>query len=460
MLKKIITFFIIIFIFSFWNINISFAQNSVISDDNILMKAFNERKNKLFDIINWWELNTNINNLKLEISKLDSSKELDIEVKKKILKEINSLEKQVEENKKIKIKDKKDLEIFLNEAKQSIEIKNNLIEKLNTQIEENNINKEKNSLLLEKLSKQKQIEDLKKKKQDYKKYYIFFGFTFLLLLIHFLLFFALKYNKIKKEKWVYIKFFLIFGYTIFLIWFFFYLYPELSIFLIFISGYLLAINAHLIASFVWSIIILEKYKIWNIIKFWEYKWQIIRITTINTVLLPMTEEWIFSNKPIVIPNYRLLKEEVIRDDSPEKLIHNYILKFSLDLWLDTIKLVEDIENNILTKHLHFRLNTLAWNEESFRTSMGFDRFWRVEIKFMWKWDDILNKRIERKIMWFFHRVVEEKKKILEEEEVRKEEEKIEREEKNAKDKKKHKKNNKEITNREVESLDWVNNWKK
>ncbi|MDQ7022620.1 MAG: mechanosensitive ion channel [Candidatus Gracilibacteria bacterium] len=107
---------------------------------------------------------------------------------------------------------------------------------------------------------------------------------------------------------------------------FFYLYPELSIFLIFISGYLLAINAHLIASFVGSIIILEKYKIGNIIKFGEHKGQIIRITTINTVLLPMTDEGIFSNKPIVIPNYKLLKEEGYQRGISRKIIHRYILK--------------------------------------------------------------------------------------------------------------------------------------
>ena len=457
MIKKVITYLVLILISFISFSNLSFAEGQVISDDNILLKAFNERKEKLFEIINWGELSQEINNLKIEVNKLEASQSLDEEVKKKISQEIKILEEKIEENIKLKDIDKKDLEIFLDEAKKSIEIKNHLVDKLNTQIEENKISKEKNDILLQKLSKQKQVEDLKKKKQDYKKYYIFFGFTLFLFLIHILVIVLLKYNKIKREKWVYIKFFLIFWYTLFLIWFFFYLYPELSIFLIFISGYLLAINAHLIASFVWSIIILEKYKIWNVIKFWEFRWQIIRITTINTVLLPMTEQWIFSNKPIIIPNYRLLKEEVIRDQAPEKIIHSYILKFSLDLWLDTIKLVEDIENNILTKHLHFRLNTLAWNEESFRTSMWFDRFWRIEITFTWKADDVLNKRIERKIMWFFTKTVELKKKELEEDEIKKEELK------NFKDKKKKKNkeesNKQKITNREVTSLDWVNNWK-
>lgn len=459
MKKNIVKFLILLFTFFSFSSSITFAESGTFTKDNILIKAFNDRKNKIFEIINWGELNTEINNLKIEINKINSSSDLDSAVKEKILGEIKILEKKIEENKKLKNSDKEELDKFLKEASESIEIKNNLVNKLNSQIEENKIDKEKNDILLEKLSKKQHEDELKNKKQNYKKYYIFFGFTFILFMIYILLFFWLKYNKIKRERWVYIKFFLIFSYTIFLIWFFFYLYPELSIFLIFVSWYLLAINAHLIASFVWSIIILEKYKIWNVIKFWEHKWQIIRITTINTVLLPMTDEWIFSNKPIVIPNYRLLKEEVIRDEAPEKIIHKYILKFSVDLGLDTLKLVEEIEQNILTKHLHFRLNTLEWNEESFRTSMWFDRFWRIEITFIWKWDDILNKRIERKIMWYFTKTVELKKKDIEELEIKKEEDKkrILADNKN----KKNKKNKKtELTNREVESLDWVNNWKK
>lgn len=468
MLKKIITSIILLIIFSVWTVNISFAEWEVISEDNILLKAFEERKNKLFEVINWWELSQEINKLKVEIKSIESGEELNLEIKNKFIAEIEGIEKTIKENKEKLNKD--ELEKFLQDSQDSIELKNNLINKLNSEIEENKINKEKNEILLKNLSKLEHEEDLKNDKESNKKYYIFFFFTFFLLLSHLLLFLWLKYEKIKKSKWVYIKFFLIFGYTLFLIWFFFYLYPELSIFLIFISGYLLAINAHLIASFVWSVIILEKYKIWNIIKFWHFKGQIIKITTINTVLLPMTDEWIFSNKPIVIPNFKLLKEEVIKDDSPEKIVHNYILKFSLDLQLDTLKLVENIEQNILTKHLHFRLNTLWWNEESFRTWMWFDRFWRIEIVFIWKWDDILNKRIERKIMWLFTRTVELKKKELEEEaENKKENERLKEELREEEKSKKHKKKKEKkedsvdktvITNREVESLDWVNNWKK
>ncbi len=420
MYKKIISLFVILF-FSLFYFQISFASWTVLSDDNILVKAFSERKKKLFEVINWWELNEEIQKIELEINSIKSDEELNKELKKKLLNELKNLKEKIKENKN-KL-NKQDFEKFLKQAEDSIILKNKLLEKLNNQIEENKITKEKNQILLKKLEKLKQEQDKKRQIQSYKKYYIFWFFTLFLIILHFLLSYLINSNKIKKSKWVYIQFFLIFGYILFLIWFFFYLYPELSIFLIFISGYLLAINAHLIASFIWSIFILDKYKIWDVIRFWAYEGQITRITTINTYLLPMTKEWIFANKPIVIPNYKLLKDEVIKNKEPKLFLHRFFLRFHVDLELDILKLTEEIEQNILLKHLHLRLNTLDWNEEIYRTSIRFDKFWRIEIEFIWKWDDVLNKRIERKIMWLFGRVLEEKKKQKEEKELQKEIEK-------------------------------------
>ncbi|MDQ7022621.1 MAG: hypothetical protein Q9M97_03710 [Candidatus Gracilibacteria bacterium] len=94
--------------------------------------------------------------------------------------------------------------------------------------------------------------------------------------------------------------------------------------------------------------------------------------------------------------------------------------------------------------------------------MGFDRFGRIEITFIWKGDDILNKRIERKIMGYFTKTVEFKKKEIEELESKKEEEKqikLNLEKCNKHTNKKNKNKKVELTNREVESLDGINNWK-
>ncbi|MDQ7010141.1 MAG: hypothetical protein Q9M94_07695 [Candidatus Gracilibacteria bacterium] len=98
MIKNIAKSLIIILIFLFVSINTSFAETEVISEDNILIKAFNERKDKLFEIINGGELNSEINNLKIEINKINSSSDLDSEVKIKLLEEIKTLEEKIERN--------------------------------------------------------------------------------------------------------------------------------------------------------------------------------------------------------------------------------------------------------------------------------------------------------------------------------------------------------------------------
>ena len=412
--QKLVILFILLFT-GLIPINYSFAVEKTSLEDNILIKAFEERKNQLFDIIKWWELTQQIDNLQSQINTLNSWEILNEDIKIKINEDINKLKSEIirlsEEN-----SNTDEIKNLITEAEQAVSIKNNLLEQLNKESEENNLNSEKIKVLLEKYEAER-LENLNKdEQQTIYKYYLFIWFTFFLLILYFLAHFLVKKEKLNKKKLIYLNFFLIFWYIIFLIWFFFYLHPELSIFLIFISGYLLAINAHLIASFVWSIFILERYKIWDIIIFWDSKWQIIKITTINTILLPLTDEGIFANKPIIIPNVELLKNKIIKDENAETFIHRYELKFDLDLWLDVIQLVENIETNILLKRLNNRLNSLIWNEDSYRTSIGFDKYWRISIEFIWRWDDILNKKIERKIMWFFTKTVaiEEDRKKSEE----------------------------------------------
>ena len=393
------------------------------TNDNPVLKAFEERKQKVVNIIEWDELTQQINKLKETITKINTDDELNQKVIEKINNDIVSLEDQYNKLKE-EIKNSQEIdqniEKLAKELEDTIKSKQLLLEKLQKQSEENQIQKEKLNLLLEKYSAEKQQQEEQNNQSDYVKYIIFFSVTLWLWLIYFIINFLYKRDKISRRVAIYTNFFLIFGYTIFLIWFFFYLHPELSIFLIFISGYLLAINAHLIASFIWSILILKRFQIWDVIKLWDFRWQIIRITTINTILLPISEEGILTNKPIIIPNVELLKNTVIKDEWPETFLYEYEIKLPNDTKIDIMKMVEHIEQNILLKRLNNRLASLVWWEDSFRTSMWFDKFWRIFVKFIWRWDDILNKQIERKIMWYITKL---KKDEREEEERKKEEEK-------------------------------------
>jgi len=262
-MKKIAILFILILNFFIFG-NISFAQEDITIDNNIISKAFQERKEKVLRLINWWELEVKINNLKKELEKLKINKKLKKNIIQKIekeLEELNNKQKTLKENLKKAVLNSKEFEEIYKKYKENIKLKKDLIKELNKTIEENKIKEEKINVLLEKYLKQK-WQNLKKEKQEkIKKLYILIFFSIISLIWYLITTFLTKKWKIDSKKSIYINFLILFSYIIFLIWFLFYLYPQLSIFLIFISWYLLVVNSHLVASFIWSIVTLQRFEI-------------------------------------------------------------------------------------------------------------------------------------------------------------------------------------------------------
>jgi len=396
----------------------SFSQ-SLPTDNTIVSKAYKERKKKLMELINWWKLNANLNLLQEKFDNLISEINLDKKVKNKIWddiqklkQEINILSQQISEfnnknieklknlNEKIK-KEVEEKKKILSEKQKLLQEKENIIKQLNKTIEENNINKEKIKVLLKDLKKEKKKNDLSKKHTFDKKLMLFIVFTLITITIyHFLNYFNRKW-KIDNKKLIYFRFFLFFFYIVFLIWFFFYLYPQLSVFLIFISGYLLIINAHLIASFIWSIVLLYKFKVWDIIRFKDVRWKIVNITPLHIVILPLTDEGIFRYKPMFIPNINALKENILKDENPEFFIHRFSVPIKEPYGIEIMKFVEEVETNILSKFLHIRLDSLEWNNTTYRTYFTPNGVWDIVVNFVWKATDLTSKKIERKIMWLY-----------------------------------------------------------
>lgn len=376
------------------------------TDDNLLIKAFEERKNRIYNVLAWDQLEIEIEKLKDDISKLAIDTQLNTDVKNKLSNDINLLNNKLKEYKE-KVYNNPEISKLLEETQKTLKTKNDLVENLNNEIKENELNKEKIDWLISKYSKEQKILEKEKKNEEKSKYILLIIITISLLSLNIILIYLEKKYKISKKRLVYANFFIIFFYISFLIWFFFYVHPELSIFIIFISWYILVINSHLIASFIWSILILKNYKIWDIIKLNEFRWQISKITTIYTKLIPITNEGIFNNKPIIIPNVELLKNTVIKDEFPTTFLYNYEIKYNQSLWLDSIKLVDEIEKNILSKIIKYRLNTLLGNEEIFRTSIWYDNLWKISVKFLWRWDDILNKKLEKEIIWYLEKFIKD-----------------------------------------------------
>lgn len=408
--------YIILFVFIVSNYQIAFWS---VDEDNVLLNAFSQRKDRILELINWWELETQINSLKLKVEKNELWTSINDEVKTKLLWEIELINNEIINlNKKItdNIDSSDEFDQLLNNYEYEVKIKWELVEELNNSIKENELNTEKINVLLDKYINEKNKVDIKNSQLNNIKLYVFLFFTLWTILVYFLSIYLYKKWKIDSKRSVYINFFILFGYIIFLIWFFFYLYPELSIFLIFVSWYLLVINAHLVSSFIWSIIVLERFKIWDIIKFSDFRWQIIKITPLYVIILPLTDEGIFKNKPIYIPNINILKENVTKDLSAEQIIHRFQLTIREDSWIDIMKFVEEIEMNILTKFLHNKLASFKWTSDTFRTSFKNTNFWHIIVEFIWRDEDNLNKKVERKIMWYFWKVLSDIKKAKEESE--------------------------------------------
>lgn len=417
-MKKIIK--IILLVLVLFTSDFAFAAEAQ-KEDNIIIEAFSERKARLLDLINWWKLETEISKLKTKLEQVKVWNNLTESAKTKLLNDITNLEQEVisiNNEIKLNVENSEEFDLLLEKYNNEIKIKKDLVDELNNSIKENEINTEKIDLLLDRYIAEKAKLEETENKQKTVKIYIFIVFTLISLLIYLIARDFSKKWKLDSKKWIYINFFLLFIYIIFLIWFFFYLYPQLSIFLIFISWYMLIINSHLIWSFIWSVVVLQRFKIWDIIKFWDVYWQISKISPLYIVLLPLTREWVFKNKPVYVPHINILKENVTKDITADTFIHKFEITIRDDSWIEIMKFLEDIENNILTKFLHNKLDSITDTNDFYRISFDRTNFGHIVVVFVWRWDDILNKKVERKIIWFFSKslidIKKEKEKIEEE----------------------------------------------
>lgn len=425
-MKKIVNLIIILFSFLSFPTHLIFANETLNNENNIIIDAYSQRKNRILELISWWKLESEITNLKTKLEQLKLWSNLNNDTKNKLISDIEKLEQEVismNNEIKINVEDSKEFEEIVDKYNNEIRLKKELVEELNNSIKENEINSEKIDLLLNRyLAEKTKLEETENKKMTL-KIYIFIFFTLLSILIYIVTRNLSKSWKINSKKNIYINFFLLFIYIIFLIWFFFYLYPQLSIFLIFISWYLLVINSHLIGSFIWSIVVLQRFKIWDVVKFWSVFGQVTRISPLYIELLPMTKEGIFNQKPIFVPHINILKENVTKDITADNFIHNFEITIRDDSWIDVIKFLEEVENTILLKFLHNKLSSITNTNDFYRISFDRTNFGHIVVVFTWRGDDILNKKVERKIIWFFSKSILEIKKQKEEQEKLKEDKK-------------------------------------
>ena len=383
------------------------AESVIWTENNILTEALAKKKETLLELVWWWKLENEINNLKIELWKIEVWRELNQGTKEKIAEEIKKLEDELAELKKWLIENinAKEFDELIKKYNEEIALKKDLVEELNKEIKENDINYEKIDLLIEKYVQEKQKMDESKNIQKIRNLLAFLIVTAITLAIYTVSTHFSKTKKLSTKKYVYVNFFLAFAYILFLIIFFFYLYPEFSVFLIFMSWYMLIINSHLIGSFIWSIIVLQKFKIWEIIKSWTIYWRITNITPLYIVLTPMTADWVYISESVFIPHINILKESITKNNIPDLLNHTFKVVIKEDSGIDVVKFLDYVEKNILQKLIHNKLRSISWNQDYYRISFDFTNIGHYIIIFDWKADSPSNNKIEKKIISYIWKLL-------------------------------------------------------
>ena len=434
-------------------------ENSKKVEDNIVKKAFKTRTNQILNLNKKSKLEEEKDKNKKIIDTIKIEKKLNLELLEKINNKIINLKKELEEKNKILEKDKKILEELSNNDKaknknildlekektdlkkekfrllsklafKKEELKNQIqnAKRLENQIQnlkllEEKYNFEHDKLLeKEKLLKQKNFNTLKEKLK------ILYIFLAIILFLYWLRFLVLNHTNFKKKHtkivtlWELALGILI---VIFWIWYFFYLFPNLYILIIFLSGYLLLVNAHLIASFMGSLIVVNKYSVWDIVKTWNYLWKIEKIWTIYTIISEIDEKWFLHKNYKYIPNVIIVKEwlEKVKDYTIKQ--RTFTIRLALNKQNTIFKIIEHIKANILQKYINFRPTHLdPKNNDIFEIKYEQEKVNEVKITFFWFSSEEISRKIKSRIIGYIEKETTKIEKN-DEEDVKKEEEKIE-----------------------------------
>lgn len=387
----------------------------LIEEDMTLVDKANDFKNKEFEKLLWKsEEEKNIEAIQTVLSELEIKKELNASQLSEIQENLKVLQDNIEENNKninilkewknVREISKELEEIEKNNAllRNELKFKQELINDLQDSIAWYNILEAKYKKLLESYvdsKKEKENSILKNKEQKLITLFIFLILFLIAYITKILLVWNENFTRKHENFWEYFNLIFWISFVIFLVLFTFYLFPELYAILILISWSLIFINAQVISSFVASLILFKNFKIWDIIKIWNEKWKIIKMTPLSTIIKKINDYWIIENEEISIPNIDLLKEKVTL--AKNLLIKDNIFNIILPLnWeKDIFEIIDYIKDNIFLKLIKEKLNTLnPLSSDIFKTKYEHIDSDKIKITFYWLWKSELNRKIEKEII--------------------------------------------------------------
>lgn len=393
-----------------------------------------DKKKQLNSIFDPTKQEKDIKNIENIIKEVQIKRDINNEFLDSIKNEVNNIKENIsknEENLKIIGEENKktaDWKIKINELERTIRtLKNQLtykeiiFSKLQSKSDDYEILQLEYENNLKEYTKLKNQSDKAKSIEIAKKMKLLYVFLILSLIIYISKVLILKVFKNKYEsKILYFDFVFALVIICFLIGFFFYIYTEMYVLLFFISWYLVYINAPIIASFIWSILVFRKYTIWDIIKQWEDKWKIVRISPMFTTIRVMNDDWIITNHNINIPNAILVREKVDVIKNPNIMDHNFHIILNLKEIDNLFKIIDEIKDNIILKTLTCKLNNIdLLDEDIFKVTYDQTDTNKVKINFFWRSTSKISMKLERKILWYIKYqvdLIEQRKKDLKQEE--------------------------------------------
>lgn len=365
-------------------------------------KKIEETDKKLSDV------NNSIEENKVWINSLSNIlKELEVKIESFNL-DINNLN---QKNKELLEKDTSNLneKELINKNNQIIWVLKEKIKELNKDI---SYYKDQEKILLkEKFEKEELLKnyiELKKtyeniiKEQDLSRLFniLIYLFTLILSWILYYLYIYIKYKKEQKENKNTIKRRLIklnviysFLFLFSLIVAFFYIYPSALVYLIFIASALIIIFKELIISFVLSIQVVSKYKIWDIIeiKWKDIIWKITNISLTDLELFILDEKHNYINEKIRLPHFNIFNSNISLKNWTNLINDSfsfYIKK--IDNYNDSILKIEAI----LSKNInHYLKNYIDENKRKFKKII---KIKESKILVTYFWNDISHNNLKIK----------------------------------------------------------------
>lgn len=348
------------------------------NDNNIKtgLDNLNDKKNTLVSELSWnW--NSELEKQIQEYEKQKNIKVLEVESLKQLNQQLQDriqvLEKDSTSNEQEKIELQKKINTLNTSIRSNIEKISTLeSEKVNYDLILNNLAVLKSNLE----SQQDHIFITKVHTLEFLLWILISGIILSTLLYKYIKNLPLKNTDKRQEKQreqiltilnvINVLFTLVFIITI--IWWILYIKPDLAVwFLFFWSAFILNFR-DIILSFIWSIIVLWKYKIWEVITYdknTSKSWEISRFKPLTIILKEIDNKtWLFTWNLIDVPN------NFIFDTPVQKSITNFVERYSnLELLLskDTINIekMKEFEHQAsdLLKHIDKNELLLYWRKD-------------------------------------------------------------------------------------------------